>query len=264
MKRRGFTLIELLVVVAIIALLIAILLPSLGKARELSNRSVCAANLRGIGQSMIVYAGDNNECYPCTITGTGTPPSINNAVGGLMHDMFMLVCNGQVGAKQFICKSDPNGGAISNTPSSTVYNTSFYWANPSGQSNELCYSYSFAYQYLQGGGLAAFWKNTVDAGVAISADLNPGSNNPNGANPKYNSTNHQYDGQNVGFGDAHVEFQRTSLCGENGDCIYTGNNGKSQSAGVSNIALNPNGGGNSQGSFDTDLSPMLGTNGARQ
>ena len=61
MKRRGFTLIELLVVVAIIALLIAILLPSLGKARELSNRSVCAANLKGIVQSMNVYGNDSQD-----------------------------------------------------------------------------------------------------------------------------------------------------------------------------------------------------------
>ena len=65
MKRRGFTLIELLVVVAIIALLIAILLPSLGKARELSNRSVCAANLRGVTQSLNVYAADNADAPDC-------------------------------------------------------------------------------------------------------------------------------------------------------------------------------------------------------
>jgi prepilin-type N-terminal cleavage/methylation domain-containing protein len=63
-NQKAFTLIELLVVVAIIALLIAILLPALARARELAKRAVCGANLRGLGQSMYVYASDNGERFP--------------------------------------------------------------------------------------------------------------------------------------------------------------------------------------------------------
>jgi len=69
-KTRGFTLIELLVVVAIIALLIAILLPSLGKAREQARRATCAANLHGIGQGVAQYAGEFNDSMPI-VGGTG-------------------------------------------------------------------------------------------------------------------------------------------------------------------------------------------------
>ena len=59
MKRKrvfGFTLIELLVVVAIIALLISILLPSLSRARELSKRLVCGSNLSGLGKACKIYS----------------------------------------------------------------------------------------------------------------------------------------------------------------------------------------------------------------
>lgn len=64
MSRRpyvGFTLIELLVVVAIIALLISILLPALGRARESSREAKCAANLRMFGIGVHTYAVENKD-----------------------------------------------------------------------------------------------------------------------------------------------------------------------------------------------------------
>ena len=62
--RAGFTLIELLVVISIIAILISILLPALAKARELANRAVCMANVRGIIQSLLTYAQTSNGTFP--------------------------------------------------------------------------------------------------------------------------------------------------------------------------------------------------------
>lgn len=64
--RLGFTLIELLVVVAVIAVLISILLPSLGRAREQGKMVKCLSNLRTIGQAMHMYFADNNGWFPYT------------------------------------------------------------------------------------------------------------------------------------------------------------------------------------------------------
>jgi len=58
-KIRAFTLIELLVVMSIISMLMALLLPCLGYARERAKRVACMANLRSIGQGIYVYANDN-------------------------------------------------------------------------------------------------------------------------------------------------------------------------------------------------------------
>ena len=63
-KRNGFTLIELLVVVSIIALLVSILLPALGKAREQAKSAVCMSHLRQIGIAIPMYGMDHSDYMP--------------------------------------------------------------------------------------------------------------------------------------------------------------------------------------------------------
>jgi len=88
MRRKGFTLVELLVVIGIIALLIAILMPVLGRAREQANWLKCLSNLRQVGQAFMMYCNNNKGRFPRAGAGSDpadwiywedTPPGSNTA-----------------------------------------------------------------------------------------------------------------------------------------------------------------------------------------
>jgi len=81
--KKGFTLIELLVVIAIIAILAAMLLPVLSRARENARRGVCMSNLKQIGLALKMYAQDYDEFFPyvsATVANT-LPGAVNGETG---------------------------------------------------------------------------------------------------------------------------------------------------------------------------------------
>jgi prepilin-type N-terminal cleavage/methylation domain-containing protein/prepilin-type processing-associated H-X9-DG protein len=223
-RRRGFTLSELFVVVLIIAMLIAILLPSVHTIHRGNNRVHCMSNLRQIGYAMMLYMQNNRGAFPRTrassepaagaqripVWGTGSAaanpftaadaPADNDVTAPLF---LLLRTTPQLRPRVFVCPAssqepDPNAGDGTTPPLTR--------SNFTDVKKHLSYSYQNPYpsNFVLFGAIGT---QTFGSDYALVADKNPGRDGGN-------SINHDLRGQNVLYADGHAMWCASPLAGQ--------------------------------------------------
>ncbi|MBE0534608.1 MAG: hypothetical protein IH624_02985 [Phycisphaerae bacterium] len=251
----GFTVWELICILGVIALLFALLMPSLSKVKRISTRVVCGTNLKGLGTAMMVYANDYEDRYP-ELPGVGPWAKhlgfdycierVDFGPGGDQADVgrtvtaswYLLVREADVSPKSFVCPEapqEPFGGRY------LVYNRDIVSMWDFGNDPYRHVSYAMHLPY---GRFPA--KGNRGAAFAVAGDMSPWFENgdilPPGRDPQppqlltdsrssslyegwghraANSSNHNHQGQNVLFGDGHSSFEKASDVGIKEDGIYT-------------------------------------------
>lgn len=118
-RPAAFTLVELLVVIGIIALLISILLPTLGAAKEQARTTQCASNMRQLATALVNYATENKGRFPTNINVYKPTPPAGQPSAGLWYDLDRIgrylpkgvipsdtSTNPTIGGTVFVCPGD--------------------------------------------------------------------------------------------------------------------------------------------------------------
>lgn len=256
MKRsKGFTLIELLVVIAIIALLVAILLPSLGRARELAKQAVCQSNLNTVGKGIMLYKTDDKDRYPIMVTDTNgtvsamytaaqdsapfatsdTAPfetvggkAFNNyavanaatasTAGAIQQSFYLLVYRGMCPEKTFLCPSATGDSATDRNGPGKKH----------GFGNWDNVSYGLQFPTAVNNDNRATLTDSLNGGVAIVADRNPkppvdrAKNKSSNHGTALDSNNEAGEGESVLYAAGNVRFSkdRWNAAGYSNNSIY--------------------------------------------
>jgi prepilin-type N-terminal cleavage/methylation domain-containing protein len=260
-RRRGFSLTELLIVIGIVAVLIAILVPVIGKSREAAKRAKCALQLRGILAAMTAYAQEDGE-FPRTnyndasggvsvaskyakafsgsasddpFTGTAATSTTGSNSGRPQDNdvtaaLFLLVRLNRVTPQNFICpSSDDEADTLNSEPAALRGNFS--------SRRNLSYSVAMPYPLVHDNSgtkiqYGYYYGSDMKGDLPVLADLNPGSSgtpkvyeltlaSPEKDMRAGNSRNHARAGQNVAYMDGRVEWANTPFAGRDRDNIYT-------------------------------------------
>jgi prepilin-type processing-associated H-X9-DG protein len=261
-RRNGaFTQVDLLVAVIVVLLLAGFAVSAVRALTEADLRKQCAANLRQIGQAVLLYANENKNAFPRTtfdgrkdppVPTWGTPYEGNKnlavpvqrvdpfaAVDGPDADyrpkgndvtaaLFLLMRTQEITSVSFVCPATGQaffkfGGGNGNALNFTNW--------PGTEAIRESLSYSFANPYGSKAAMAKGFKfaNALSPAFAIAADMNPGGEgltrltaaSPAAELRKGNSPNHRADGQNVLYADGHVDYAQSPFVGSQRDNVYT-------------------------------------------
>jgi prepilin-type N-terminal cleavage/methylation domain-containing protein len=110
--RAGITLVELIVVMAILGVLIALAVPVIGRVLDEANAIQCRANLRSLGQCVLVYAKDHDGALPVSDVVDGPHPALVAALRPYVQDPRVYYCPSETAPERVFSQENAQAGRI--------------------------------------------------------------------------------------------------------------------------------------------------------